>query len=148
MTSELNVNSLLCLLAGELVCDFPPAPLYYGILGKPVLLHVPIPSNTHRFRLKKVNKILLQGKGDDLAVHKLHENGVELFSSGSVKISHCLKNHSGEYHWETFSSDGKVQCNVIFLLEIHGTHLQFRDHTGISLFFVLRQHQISLSIGV
>ncbi|XP_017348002.1 uncharacterized protein LOC108278861 [Ictalurus punctatus] len=109
-------------VSGDSLCDFPPAPLYYGILGKPVYLHIPIPSNTHHFCLKKDNNIILQGKREDHMLHKVYKNGVELFSSGSVKISHCVKNHSGEYQWETFHSDGKVQCDVTFMLQIHNHH--------------------------
>ncbi|XP_034167219.2 uncharacterized protein LOC117599167 [Pangasianodon hypophthalmus] len=104
---------------GKSECDFPPAPLYYGILGKPVFLHIPIPSNTHRFCLKKDNNVILQGRREDRSLCNVHQNGVELFSSGSVKISRCVKSHSGEYHWETFDSDGRVQCDVTFTLHVH-----------------------------
>lgn len=118
---------LLSLVLGELVCDFPPAPLYYGILGNPVFLHVPILWNTRRFSLIKANNVLLNGKREDQTSGNVCKNGVELFSSGSVKISRCEKNHSGEYHWETFDSDGDLQCSITFTLQIYGKVAQFSN---------------------
>ncbi|KAG7320690.1 hypothetical protein KOW79_015105 [Hemibagrus wyckioides] len=97
---------------GRPVCDFPPAPLYYGILGKPAFLHVPIPSDTQRFSLEKEKKVILEDEAEAGSVRDLHTHDVQVFLGGVLKISRCVRNHSGEYRWRTFGSDGEPQCDL------------------------------------
>ncbi|XP_047661627.1 uncharacterized protein LOC125139856 isoform X2 [Tachysurus fulvidraco] len=104
-------------------CEFPPAPLYCGVLGQPAFLHVLIHSDTHSFCLEKDNNVILQGNREVHSLRHVSTHGVELLSSITVKISRCGKHHSGQYGWKTFSSDGTLQCDVTFRLQIHDHHV-------------------------
>ncbi|KAF7696613.1 hypothetical protein HF521_005031 [Silurus meridionalis] len=81
------------------------------------------------FILKRDSKVILRGK---IEVHTLkalfEDDGLEIFSSGSVKIRCCEENHTGKYLWETWNSMGNLLCNFSFTLNIYDRrHLSSPD---------------------
>ncbi|KAL7854266.1 hypothetical protein AOLI_G00211100 [Acnodon oligacanthus] len=104
---------------GELsVCNVSDGLQFFGVLGKSVLVHLPMPANTNEIRLQKDSKLVLSLKISGNKITGTNQKH-KFFNNGSVQISNVSSNDSGVYKWETFDSAGTFLLNTTFTLKIH-----------------------------
>ncbi|XP_036444571.1 uncharacterized protein LOC118820370 [Colossoma macropomum] len=105
---------------GELsACNVSDGLQLFGVLGKSVLLCLPVPTNTQEVQLQRDRERLLKFKIPENKTTDRNQNHFEFFINGTVRIRNITYNDSGVYKWETYNSAGTFLLNITFTLKIH-----------------------------
>ncbi|XP_044226009.1 uncharacterized protein LOC122995084 isoform X2 [Thunnus albacares] len=90
-----------------------------GVLGQPLLFHLPNTKN-REIKLIKDNKyiILKIAKNQTVTSHIEYVNQPEFFTNGTFKLGNAMKRHSGDYQVEEFGLNGTLLKQLSVHLEI------------------------------